>query len=341
MLKLKVSSLKPGIKLGKDIYTSDNQLLLPKGTIISEEQLKNFVRRNIREVFIMESSPRLKPQKNFDDVYIKSLDAVRAFMFEAKLGKPLEVSEIGDTVDMLLEQVFDAGDLFKQMRIMKAKDDYLFTHSVNVSLLCILIGRWLKCDAKAIRNLGTAGLLHDIGKVFIPNEILNKPDKLTDQEFEEIKKHTLLGYNLVSQSEAINFDIANAVLMHHERLDGSGYPAGFKGMQLGFCASVVAVADVYDAITSSRIYSSKRSPYMAAEILWSESFGKLDPRISKVFYDRIASFYIGNEVLLSNNQKGVVVYINPTQPTRPIVMVDDVFYDLSKDRNITIMEVVD
>lgn len=341
MLKLKVSSLKPGVKLGKDIYTSDSQLLLPKGTVITDEQLNVFTRRNIKEVFIMEASPRIKSEKKFADVYVNSLDAVKAFMFEARLGKPLDVGEISDTVDMLLEQVFDEVDLFKQMRIMKAKDDYLFTHSVNVSLLCILIGRWLKCDEKGIKTLGTAGLLHDIGKIFIPDQILNKPDKLTDREFEEIKKHTLLGYNLVGQNEAISTDVANAVLMHHERLDGSGYPIGSQGAQLGFCASVVAVADVYDAITSSRIYSSKQSPYTAAEILWSESFGKLDARISKIFYDKITSFYIGNEVLLSNNQKGVVVYINPTQPTRPIVMVGNAFYDLSADRNLTIMEIVD
>ncbi|HEX3010476.1 MAG TPA: HD-GYP domain-containing protein, partial [Syntrophomonadaceae bacterium] len=303
--------------------------------------LEAFDHRNIKEVFIMEASPRMRSEKKFADVYVNSLDAVKAFMFEARLGKSLEVDEISDTVDMLLEQVFDEIDLFKQMRIMKAKDDYLFTHSVNVSLLCILIGRWLKCDDKSIKNLGIAGLLHDIGKVFIPDEILNKPDKLTDHEFEEIKKHTLLGYNLVGQNEGISNEIANAVLMHHERLDGSGYPIGSKGTQMGFYASVVAVADVYDAITSSRTYSSKQSPYTAAEVLWTESFGKLDPRISKVFYDKITNFYIGNEVLLSNNEKGIVVYINPTQPTRPIVMSGDMFYDLSVDRNLTIVEIID
>lgn len=340
MLKIKVSSLKPGVKLGKDIYTSDNILLLPRGSIITTEKLEVFDHRNIKEIFIMEASPRVKSEKKFADVYVDSLNAVKCFMFEAKLGKPLEVGEIGDAVDMLLQQVFDEIDLFKQMRMMKAKDDYLFTHSVNVSLLCILIGRWLKCDEKVIKNLGVAGLLHDIGKIFIPDEILNKPDRLTDEEFEDIKKHTLLGYNLVGQNEGISPDIANAVLMHHERLDGSGYPIG-KGTQMGFYASVVAVADVYDAITSNRTYSSKQSPYTAAEILWAESFGKLDARISRVFYDKITNFYMGNEVLLSNNEKGVVVYINPTQPTRPIVMVGDLFYDLSTDRNLTILEIID
>lgn len=341
MLKIRVASLKSGVALGKDLFSYDGQLLLPAGTTIVQEHLDTFMRRDISEVFIMEASPRVKSGKRFADVYSNSLDVVKSFMIEAKLGKNLEFAEISDTVDMLLEQVFDELDLFKQMRIMKTKDDYLFTHSVNVSLLCILIGRWLKCDDATTKNLGIAGLLHDIGKIYIKDEILNKPDKLTDEEFEEMKKHPLLGYNLVSNDPGINPDIANAVLMHHERLDGSGYPIGKNRPHIGFCASVVAVADVYDAITSSRSYSVKKSPYTAAEILWHESFGKLDPKISRVFYDKIANFYIGNEVLLSNHEKGVVVFIDPYQPTRPIVMVGDKFYNLATNRDITILEVVD
>ena len=103
----------------------------------------------------------------------------------------------------------------------------------------------------------------------------------------------------------------------------------------------MAVADVYDAVTSNRVYSSKRSPYTAAEILWQESFGKLNPEISKVFYDKITNFYVGNEVLLSNDEIGVVIYVDPSQPTRPIVMVGDNFYNLAMDRSVTILEVID
>ena len=224
---------------------------------------------------------------------------------------------------------------------MKEKDDYLFTHSVNVALLCILVGRWLKCEHETLKELGQAGLLHDIGKIFIDNSILNKPGKLTDAEFEEVKKHTLQGYNLLTQYKWISRNVTNAALMHHERADGSGYPMGTKGYSKNLCVSIVAVADVYDAITSDRAYSTKRSPYTAAEILWQDSFGKLNPEISKVFYDKITNFYVGNEVLLSNNEIGVVIYVDPSQPTRPIVMVGDNFYNLATDRSITILEIID
>jgi len=341
MLRISLSGLKPGVTLGKDIFSSNAQLLLPGGTVITQEHLDNFRSRNVFEVYINEAAPPSRSGKKFDDVFDDSLNVVKSFMLEAKLGKPLEFNEISDSTDLLVEQVFDARDLFRQMRLMKDKDDYLFTHSVNVALLSILLGRWLGCDKDTIKELGEAGLVHDVGKVFVPDYILNKPGKLSPEEFEEMKKHSLMGYNLLIQNEEISHNIANAALMHHERADGTGYPMGRTGYDNGLCVNVVAVADLYDAVTSTRVYSTKRSPYTAAEILWQESFGKLDPRVAKVFYDKVTNFYVGNQVLLSNNETGIVVFVDPTIPTRPMVMVGDKFYDLSRDRSITVLEIVD
>ncbi len=340
MYKIKVASLKPGVVLGKDIFSHDSKLLLNKGTVLTKELLDGFLARDINEVYIWEASPRQKSEKSFQDVFDSALAVVKSFMIGAKLGKKLDKEEINQTVNFLLEQVFDVNDLFRQMRLMKEKDDYLFTHSVNVALLSILIGRWLKCDKDTIRHLGMAGLLHDLGKVFIDDDILGKPDKLTAEEFEEIKKHSILGYNLVSEYDWIPQDVAKAILLHHERADGSGYPTGISGYG-NFLASVVAVADVYDALTSNRVYSPKSSPYEAVELLWEESFSKLDPKITKVFCDKITNFYVGNEVILSDGQKGIVIFINTTQPTRPTVMVGDDFVNLAEERNINIIEVID
>ena len=341
MLRIKVSNLKPGSRSGKDLYSYDSQLLLAQGTIITQEHLNSFATRGIEEIFIMDSQPRRRSGRHFADTYGESLQVAKSFMLEAKLGKSMDGEDIRKITDMLFLQVFDENDLFRHMRLMKDKDDYLFTHSVNVSLLCILIGRWMQCDEKTIKELGSAGLLHDIGKVQIEGAILTKPDKLTDEEYAEIKKHTMLGYDLIIQPGTFPNEIANAALMHHERADGSGYPMGVKGYNTPFYAAVTAVADVYDAITSDRAYSARSSPYTAAEVLWQESFGRLDPRIVKVFYDKITNFYVGNQVRLSNNEKGIVIYVDPSQPTRPIVMVDDKFYNLSTNRSITIQEVID
>lgn len=340
MLKIKTSNLKPGIKLGKDIYSYDSQLLLASGTTLTQEHLDSFDRRNIAEVFIRDESPRMKPQRDFEEVYQDTLDVVKSFMVGVMLGGSLDVEELDIIVGLLKEQVYDAIDLFRQIRLMKDKGEYLYTHSINVSLLCIMIGKWLKCDSRTIAELGMAGLLHDLGKVFIENEILNKPGKLTDKEYERIKRHTVLGYNYISQNPGMSPEVAKAALMHHERIDGSGYPSGLRG-EMNFYAAVVAVADVFDAITSAHSYADKRSPYSAAEILWQESFGKLDAKISKVFYDKITNFYVGNKVLLSNGKEGLVIFADPSLPTRPIVMVEDEFYNLATDRTISILDIID
>ena len=339
MKKMSINNLKMGTALARDIFTFDGQLLLVKGTVITQEHLDGFRNRGVTDLYVMESSRREENEQAFAEAYTQSIGVVKTFMTEAKLGSPLSVGEITDTTDLLYSQVFDQNDLFRQMRLMKDKDDYLFTHSINVSLLCILIGRWLKHDKETIRKLGIAGLIHDIGKVLIDDGILNKPDAFSDQEYEEMKKHTTLGYEILMASEIEN-EIALAALMHHERLDGSGYPNRTKGTGNLF-ASAVAVADVYDAITSTRVYSTKSSPFTAAEILWEESFGHLDPRISKIFYDKVTNFYVGNQVKLSDGRTGLVVFINPSQPTKPIVQIGDEFIDLYQQRDIIILEIID
>ncbi|MDD4803416.1 MAG: HD-GYP domain-containing protein [Syntrophomonas sp.] len=341
MLKISINSLKPGVKLGKNIFSYDDKLLLPKDTIITQEHLDHFKNRNISEVFVVEPTEREQSDKRFEDVYIDCLENAKLFMVKAGMDQNLANQEINDIVEMLMVQVFDQNDLFRQMRIMKEKDEYIFTHSINVALLCILIGRWMKCDTNTVKELGTAGILHDIGYMQLPDFLLIKPGPLSAEEFEQIKKHPLLGYNIVNEYKWVSKSVASAILMHHERADGSGYPLGAKGLKIDFYASVVAVADLYDAITSRRTYSEKASPYTAAEILWQESFGKLDPRVAKVFYDKITNFYVGNEVILSNNERGVVVYIDPSQPTRPIVMAGEKFYNLALERSLSILDMID
>lgn len=341
MQRIGIDRLKPGLELAKDLYSFDGQLLLARGTVIESRHLSRLAQLGISYLYILESASVPGGQEAFGKVYEQSLNTVKIFMLEARLGQPLPRNEVLDTVDLLLNQVFDEVNIFKQLRLMKEKDEYLFTHSINVALLGILMARWLKLDEAVIKQVGLAGILHDIGKVLVSPEILEKPGPLTPSEFEEIKKHTVLGYNLASQYDWIPSEVSNAVLMHHERLDGSGYPLGASGESIGYLARMIAVADMYDAITSARVYSPKETPYKAAEVLWRESFGKLDPKAAKVFYDRAASFYVGQRVRLSNGEEGEVIYTNPTWPTRPTVKVDGKFYDLARDRNVTIKEIID
>ena len=142
----------------------------------------------------------------------------------------------------------------KALRVLNEEkdfDEYTYTHSLNVALYAMLIGKWLRLDNNSIKNVIKAGVLHDIGKTKVPIEILNKKARLSDEEFDIIKKHTFYGYDLVRSTDCVSDEVCEAVLLHHEREDKSGYPYGIGGRQLGLYAKIVAVADVYDASPTS------------------------------------------------------------------------------------------
>ncbi|MDR1159079.1 MAG: HD-GYP domain-containing protein, partial [Syntrophomonadaceae bacterium] len=306
MFKLNTSDLNVGIRLGKDLFSADGSLLLKEGTIINKDHLDRFKRRGIDEVYIAEeiiNMPRKKTaddtipnEKVFEKIYLESTHSVKEFLTKAKLGQPLEASEVLEIVDTLFTQLFDGFNIFKNIGILKKKDDYLFKHSINVAILCMLYGRWVNMDEHNVKQLGLAGVLHDIGKVFIDDRILNKDESLTDEEYKEMKKHAFLGYNYVNKLAWVSNPIAEAVLLHHERMDGRGYPTGVKDYGNNIFAPILAVCDVYDAITSERVYSDKRSPFTAADILWEESFGKLEPAVTSIFFNKIADLLIGSTV---------------------------------------------
>ncbi len=341
MKRVSIEKLEPGIELGKDLYSFDGQLLLAKGTVITPGHLERLISQGVEYLYVLEPGGEAGKSEDFLVVYQKALDVVKTCFMEVKLGKPLQKDEVVGLVETLVDSVLSESNIFKQLRLMRDKDEYLFTHSINVAALAIITAKWLKRDQETIKLMGTAGILHDIGKVFIPHEILTKPGPLTAEEFEQIKKHPILGYNLLLEHDWVSPAIAEAVLKHHERLDGSGYPLGLTGDRIGFMARVVMVVDIYDAITSERIYAPKQTPYRAADELWNESFGRVDPEICKVFYDRVADFFIGQKVLLSNGEVAEVILLNRANPTRPLVLAGDKFYDLSVERSLTIQQILD
>jgi putative nucleotidyltransferase with HDIG domain len=223
---------------------------------------------------------------------------------------------------------------------MREADEYTYTHSVNVSLLSMLIGKWLKLDYYSIKSLVSAGLLHDIGKGKISPDILNKPGALTDDEFEEIKKHPAYGYQIAEKIPEVSDDILKAILMHHEREDGSGYPLGLKSEQIHDFAKIVAVADVYDAMTSNRAYRTMICPFDVIESIEKDNFGTLDHRVVSVFLKNIASYYMGDFVKLSNGDIGEIVYINPFNISKPIIRAANSYIDLSNEKKLKILELI-
>jgi HD-GYP domain-containing protein (c-di-GMP phosphodiesterase class II) len=219
-------------------------------------------------------------------------------------------------------------------------DDVTYTHSLNVSMIAKVFGKWLDLPQARIDDLGVAGLLHDVGKIQIPDAILNKPGKLNPEEYDEIKKHPIYSYRL-AQTQNVSKYVLKAILMHHERYDGSGYPTGAKGDQIDLLAKILAVADVYEAMTATRAYRSKICPFKVLDMLEVESYVQFDPRIIGKILENIANSYVGSKVVLNTGQKGSVVFINK-RVARPIVEIDGAMFDLSKeeDEKIYIEEVM-
>ena len=225
------------------------------------------------------------------------------------------------------------------LHCMREYDDATYVHCMNVALICNIFGRWLRLSEEEIRYATSSGLLHDIGKTRIPDAIIKKPGRLTALEYGIVKTHPQEGYRMLEKS-SLPDNIRNAVLMHHERCDGSGYPLGLSGDKIDPYAKMVAIADVYDAMTSARIYRGPLCPFKAIALFESEGLQKYDTRFILTFLENVVNTYLLNTVLLSNGETGKIVYINKDHLSSPTIQTDHGFIDLSIHTDIIIESII-
>ena len=183
-----------------------------------------------------------------------------------------------------------------------------------------------------------AGLLHDVGKSQIPNEILNKKGQLTDAEFEIMKRHTVYGYEIIKNYKEISFDVKRAVIMHHEKEDGTGYPFKIKGNQKNLYSKILTVADIFDAMTSERVYKERQTPFTAFKELENVGFDTVDPKVMMVLFENMPSYYVGSKVKMKNGDIGEIVYVPNLCAYAPVVKVNDDFFDFSNEKQAFIKE---
>lgn len=250
-------------------------------------------------------------------------------------GSPLDVNKLMNHTLNILDLAATTPNVFDMLHCMREYDDETYVHSMNVALICNIFARWLRMSEEEIAKATTSGLLHDIGKIKIPDSILKKPDKLTKQEFNIIKRHPQEGYRLLLDSK-LDEDVLNAVLMHHERCDGSGYPFGLMANQIGTYAKMVAIADVYDATTSARVYRGPLCPFSAISIFEDEGLQKYDPRFIMTFLENVVNTYLLNNVRLTNGTVGTVVFIHKDKLSSPTIRTAGGFVDLSTQSNLQI-----
>ena len=222
-------------------------------------------------------------------------------------------------VDDLVEYIQNENYINLNLYEVKLYDDYTYIHSVGTCIMSIFLGVNMKLSKSRLRDLAISSLFHDIGKTKIPNEIINKPDKLTDREFEEIKMHPVYGKEILLNNPLINEEIIGGVIGHHEKYNGTGYPYGLKGDEISEFAKIISICDVFTAITSDRCYRKKFDPREAYELILAETYSSFDPNIIKFFTDTFAVYPLGCPVYLSNNLFGYVVRQNNGFPDKPIV----------------------
>jgi len=248
----------------------------------------------------------------------KSKRAVMKMFGEARMGHAIEIGGVAPLVEEISESVARNPSALIGIARLKRKDEYTYMHSVAVCALMINLARTLEFDENLVRELGLAGLLHDIGKMAVPDPVLNKPGKLSDDEFAVVREHPQRGYDLVVASPQAPPIAADVVLHHHEKYDGSGYPHGLKGEAISLYARMGAVCDVYDAITSNRPYKEGWAPAesIARMLEWH---GHFDPRLLDAFIRSVGIYPVGSLVRLRSNRLGIVVAENKREPTQPDV----------------------
>ena len=283
-----------------------------------------------QRVSVTEELARARQVKN------QAHQLVRTVMHDARLGKAIELDQVEPVVQNITESILrNPGALTGLLRI-KNKDEYTFLHSVSVCTLLVAFCRSAGMDTALTRQAGLGGLLHDTGKALVPDEVLNKPGRLTDEEFEIIKKHPKDGYEILLQTPQVGEIPLDITLHHHERMDGSGYPDKLPGEQISTLAQMAAIVDVYDAITADRCYHKGMSAAEALRKIYEWSKFHFNPQHVQAFMRCVGIFPVGTLVLLESGRLGVVTEPHETNLLAPKV---NVFFSTKSNTYIKPQEV--
>lgn len=329
---ISVDNAKENMILGKPVYGLNGEILLNEEVVLNIEYLKRLKEKNIPCIYIKdEISKDIEVDNVIDlDVNLKAISVIKNVMYELRSSSTSvkknmlsyeNYTKIRGIVDDILESIKkNSKSLFNLVQIMST-DLYTYTHSVNVSVMAMMIALELDIPDNIIKEIGVGGIMHDIGKSRISADILNKPTSLTKVEYEVIKTHTTIGYQILKDDPNISSYVKVITLMHHEKLDGSGYPNGIEGDAIHQCVRIVTACDILDALITDRVYKEKYPMYKALEILAADVPQKLDKNIYDILRRKVNPYPEGSAVLLSDGTKGIVIRRNIGMPIRPVVRI--------------------
>ncbi len=382
MNKIKVSDLKPGMKFTRAVYITPSNMLVGPNMPLKKDDIEKLKRWSIKEVETAgeiiedksvdynfeddEKNKQLKEKtveeykklhriKNkFMDEYKESIRDIKNVLDIVNKDKYTGDIKLGNIANNLVSVVVPNEHIYIYLASnMTDEDDYLPYHSLNVAIFSVIIGHQLNIEGNNLLNLAKGALLHDIGMLKIPSDILKKKEKLNDKEYNVIKLHTIYGYKILTKDLNFKAEIANIALQHHEQFDGNGYPRKLKGDQIDLFSRIVAIADTYDAMTKKRSYRDEFISYEAMKNILSESQNKFDPRLLRIFLSNMSIYPLASLVKLNTGAIGMVIGTCAGKPLRPIIkIIIDEFGDktyqaeeriiyLSEDPDIFITGAVD
>ncbi len=330
MRLLPINTVRSGMKLGKSIYSEDGRVLLGEHVELSDRLIKRLADFGISYLYV--EDPRTDDisveEIISDETRIKALSQIRSSfrnIMENSTRKRTGTEQLGKVFGDVLKMIIDDISSHKEAMVILSNisisDQYLFHHSLNVCIYSTILGISHGYNKEQLNILGLGALLHDVGKLRISQEILYKPGKLSELEFAEIRRHTELGFDMLRKESTIPLLSAHCALQHHERLDGSGYPRGLSGDQIHDFGKLIGLVDVYDAMTSHRVYRPAMLPHQAMETLFAGSGTLFNQQFIEIFRDKIATYPIGLTVRLNSGESAVVVKIHAFCPYRPVVRV--------------------
>lgn len=347
-------ALKPGMEVADNVTDNRGNVIIRKGTRLDELLINKIKINNIICVNIMEKEDyvnsyfeKVKQSKAFqlfNELYFENFTAYKVSVEFLVYNKaPINNDDLLKIIDNITKPLNQHKTTILDMLSVLSTDDkdFLFAHGLNVALICNFTAGWFGLSEEEKKILILSGFYYDIGKFLVPMEIIRKQGKLTDQEFVEMKKHSLHGYSLIQGIDNIDDNVKLATLMHHERCDGSGYPQHLTDEKINKYAKIIAILDTYEAMTSYRSYRLPLCPFKVIDILEKDGFGKYDTGYYLTFRKKMVEEYIGKEVMLNDGQICKVVLINNHALSRPMVSTEDGKYiDLSKEKALFIEKLI-
>ena len=350
-MRVHVTELRNGDRLTNDTFNGYGLHVLSKGTVLGEYEISRLFQHQIDYVNIESRPDEQPPGRTLESdlnpkwlpavqpVYEQSVRETEQLFMKALQNGMIDDEQVEQAFLPFVEQFQMERDIVSILLLANTKDAYTYQHSVQVGMISHYLATWLGYPEKEAARIGKAGFLHDIGKSRIEAEILNKPGRLTEEEFERVKQHTVYGYDIIRSSYIGQDDLAICALQHHERMNGTGYPHGLHGADIHPYAKIIAVADVYSAMISARVYQQKRDLLYVLQELHRMSFEELDAHTTHTFIRHMIPNFIGKRVKLSSGETGIIVMTHPSDFFRPLIRLDDRFVDLSIDRSLEVCEI--